>query len=64
MANMPYYATSAPMEKPIDCKRFKIVVDVPSPSSLFVGEVDGALPLEELVKEVDKSQYNTGDINE
>jgi len=53
MSSMPFCATSAPVEKMPGCKRFKIVVDVPHPDTLFIGTVDGVLPLEEQVKEVD-----------
>ena len=53
IAAMPLFATAAPMEKPHGCKRFKIVVDVPNSEQLFVGEVDGILPLDEKIKEVD-----------
>jgi len=53
MSQIPLYATSAPGEKQPGSKRFKIVVDIPDPATLFAGEIDGLLPLEEKVKEVD-----------
>jgi hypothetical protein len=55
LAEMPYYATENPQPKPVaGCKRFKITVDLPDAERLWAGGIDGTLPLDEKIKEVDE----------